>query len=111
MQSMKKFIILLFVFCLCYGEGFLLYDPTKPIGYETKNDISMKNINFSMAFASEDNKVAIINGKSYHVGDFVGGNKIIEITVKKIVIQDPRTNNKIEISAKSSVKINKSTDS
>ncbi len=107
---MRKYIILLFVFCLSYAEGVLLYDPTKPSGYETKNDISLKNISFSMAFASEDNTIAIINGNSYREGDFIGGNKIIEITVKKIVIQDPRTNNKIEISAKSSIKINQSTD-
>ena len=99
---MKRFIVLLVVFC--YGQDALLHDPTKPLGYTAKNDISLQDLNFSMAFASDDNKVAIINGDSYHEGDFISGNKIVEITTNKVVMQDPRTNSKTELSAVSSVK-------
>lgn len=95
---MKK-LLLVVVFCLSYGE---LYDPTQPAGYEAEDTLG--DIDFSMAFASDDNKVAIINGNSYHEGDSINGNKIIEIATNKVVLQNPRGNGTTEITTHSSVK-------
>jgi hypothetical protein len=86
-----KLFCALFVTCWSVGITSIcnaeLRDPTKPEGFATTTEVN--TFTLTATFVSKDNKLAVINGRIMHVGDFLSDVQVISIEENKVVLDGP----------------------
>lgn len=79
-------ILLFFIATLSYAMS----DPTMPPDWSTESTPSLisKQLVISGIFTDQNRSIAIINGKSVRVGDFIQGYEITQITAHDVHIKN-----------------------
>ena len=93
---MIKYFSILFILSMT----FAINDPTRPYNYKMPDDKDVNDINLHMTYISDSNRIAIIDGNMYKVGDFIAGRKIDKISTGEIALKDVTTDKIILIKAK-----------
>ena len=89
-----KYFLAILISCVC-----ALKDPTMPVGFKGVDETKIDNIKLDMVFIGATKSVAVMDGKIYKVGDFIGGMRIYSITSDTVVIEDVTTNKKMSITS------------
>lgn len=94
------FLLGIFEFNTVLGDE-ILQDPTAPIIGNTTTD-HMLNISDGLRLqaiiVTPTKKVAVINTKTYKIGDYIGDYQIINIIKSCILLQNKETKEKIRLS-------------
>lgn len=80
-------ILLLSLGTTCFAD---MRDPTVRPTKDINHNISPDKIFLDMIYISDGYKTALINGHSYHEGEYVGPNKIQHIDINSVTITSKR---------------------
>ena len=92
-MKIKYFLVILISYVCA------LKDPTMPVGFQEVDETKIENIKLEMVFIDATKSVAVMDGKVYKVGDFIGGMRIYSITSDTVVVEDVTTNKKLSITS------------
>ena len=102
-------IIVIFLICLISLNAHSQIDPTKPSQYRAKgNSISVKaastSLNLEVIKLLASKRVAVINGRTYNAGQYIGKEQVKTILLDKVIF---RSGKELHLFGHSVVKISK----
>ena len=85
MERISMFRIVLLLSCILFSNTFAIVDITIKPDVST-NNLSPDQLVLDMIYITKDTKKAIINGKAYQEGEYIGPNKVHHIDINSVII-------------------------
>lgn len=97
MVKFLKFTVLIIALCVAVssfaGTKGELVDPMRPVHYRSglaKKQVDTSSWQFTAVLTSSQRSVAVINQKSFKVGDTIEGYRVVKIDFDKVLLKNKR---------------------